>query len=97
MEGTSKETMTNYLERFQMYQRLLQGMAHVYVEMLGGDRVLSSVTLNIFPLDEEGGWLRDEHGEIELHHFCVCYWEDESTNEKIMGEAKEYIQTFNVA
>ena len=87
---TSKENMTGYLERFQMFQRLLQGVAHVNVEMM---TMTMKLDLIIFPLDEEGNFIRPNDGDVIIRFFSVASYNDKEENDKVMKEAHKYVKS----
>ena len=87
----SKEKMTQYLEKFQTYQRMLQGMGDVHVEFVTLHKQISSVTLHIFPDDKDGNRLRADNGEPILVSFKIGTWSDDA--EQIMKGAHDYVTT----
>lgn len=87
----SKEKMTQYLEKFQTYQRMLQGMGSVHVEFVTLHKQISSVTLHIFPDDKDGKQLKDDKGEPILVSFKIGIWSDDA--EQIMKGAHDYVTT----
>ena len=91
MEKVSKEQMTEYLEKFQTYQRMLQGMADVHVEYVSMDFMVSSVSLHVFPNGSDGKALRGDNGEVIMMSFQISAWSDDA--EKVMKEANKYVKT----
>ena len=85
---TSKENMTGYLERFQMFQRLLQGVAHVNIEMM-----TMKIDLIILPLDEEGNFIRPNDGDVIIRFFSVASFLDKEENDKVVQEAHKYVKS----
>ena len=91
MEKVSKEQMTEYLEKFQTYQRMLQGMADVHVEYVSMDFMVSSVSLHVFPNGSDGKAVRDDKGEVIRMSFQLSAWRGDA--EKVMKEAYKYVKT----
>ncbi len=85
---TTKENMTGYLERFQMFQRLLQGVAHVNIEMM-----TMKIDLIILPLDEEGNFIRPNDGDVIIRFFSVASYDDKEKNDKVVQEAHKYVKS----
>lgn len=90
---TSKDNMTEYLEKFQMYQRMLQGVAHVHVESTVIDFKVSSHSLNIFPLDEKCDFIRTKDGDATVKIFSVAAYYGKEENDKVMKEAHKYVKS----
>jgi hypothetical protein len=90
---TSKENMTEYLEKFQMFQRLLQGVAHVSVDCTVVDSYVSSHDLVIFPLDEGRCFTRTKNGYVIMRMFSVSSYNDKEENDKVMQEAHKYVKS----
>ena len=89
---TSKENMTRYLERFQMFQRMLQGVAHVSVDCT----VVNSYVghdLIVFPLDEESNFIRMKNGDVIMRYFSVASYNDKEENDKVMQEALQLVKS----
>lgn len=83
--------MTEYLEKFQTYQRMLQGIADVHVEYVSMDFMVSSVSLHVFPNGSDGKALRGDNGEVIMMSFQISAWSDDV--EKVMKEANKYVKT----
>lgn len=90
---TSKENMTEYLEKFQMYQRILQGVAHVHVESTVVDFEVSSHCLSVFPLDEKSDFIRTKDGDVVVKLFNAAAYHDKEENDKVMKEAHKYVKS----
>lgn len=85
--------MTEYLEKFQMFQRMLQGMAHVSVDCTVINSYVSSHDLIIFPLDEGRCYTRTIDGDVIMRIFSVSSYDDKEENDKVVQEAHKYVKS----
>ena len=93
MEKVSKEQMTEYLEKFQTYQRMLQGMADVHVDYVSIDGEVKSVGISVFPNDKNGKPLHDENGEHIWTSFKIGSWNEAKEADVMMKDAYHYVKT----
>ena len=93
MEKVSKEQMTEYLEKFQTYQRMLQGMADVHVDYVSMDGEVKSVTISVFPNDKNGKPLYDENGKHIWTSFRVASWDKAEEADQVIEDAYCYVKT----
>ncbi len=70
-----------------MFQRMLQGVAHVNVEMKP-----LKLDLIILPLDEERRFTRMKDGDVIIRFFNVASYNDKEENDKVMQEAHKYVK-----
>lgn len=89
---TTKENMTEYLEKFQMFQRMLQGVAHVHVKCTVVDSYVSH-DLIIFPIEEGRFFARTKDGDVIMRMFSVASCNDKEENDKVMQEAHKYVKS----
>lgn len=91
---TTKENMTGYLEKFQMFQRMLQGVAHVSIEMMTMkiEMMTMKIDLIIFPLDEGRCYTRTINGDVIMRIFSVSSYNDKEENDKVVQEAHKYVK-----
>ena len=71
-----------------MFQRLLQGVAHVNIEMM-----TMKIDLIILPLDEEGNFIRPNDGDVIIRFFSVASFLDKEENDKVVQEAHKYVKS----
>lgn len=85
--------MTEYLEKFQTYQRMLQGMADVHVDYVSMDGEVKSVDISVFPNDKDGKPLHDENGEHIWTSFKIGSWNEAEEADVMMKDAYHYVKT----
>lgn len=89
METTSKEQMSDYLERLQFYQRLSQGSIHtmeINSGTLYGTDLTLRVTLYLYK------WNEDKTNTVytkENEYFDISEWHNEKFNNETMRQLKE--------
>ena len=93
MEKVSKEQMTEYLEKFQTYQRMLQGLADVHVDYVSMDGEVKSITISVFPNDKDGKPLHDDKGEHIWTSFKIGAWDEVEKADHVMKDAYHYVKT----
>ena len=88
---TSKEQMSEYLERLQQLQRQALGSIHcmsVDISMLYG----KNATFTVWILPRK--WNKDKTDTIRtktIKHWYINEWHDEADNNKTMREIKKYM------
>lgn len=92
METTSKEQMSDYLEKGQLYQRLSQGIIDVTVEISHGtDRELSSIYLRAWEIDADGHLVKDKKGNYKGLTVRISTWETKRKNDGALLKMKNYL------
>jgi DNA modification methylase len=81
---TSKEQMSDYLERMQTWQRMLLCICPVHIETAFVGE-LATISLWICTPDNK-----------KFKRFRIEEWNDESTNNLRMREAKQYIDNIKM-
>lgn len=81
--GTTKEKMSEYLEKAQTLQRIAQGTADVSIDTSVVSSGSTCVNVHVYPLDEKAQFLKDKKGNIMYHKFCFAEWETPQANGKM--------------
>ena len=97
MKTISKEQMSDYLEKGQLYQRLSQGIIDVTVEIShGADRELSRVHLCAWEIDADGYLVKDKKGKYKGLAIRISSWETKRKNDGALLKMKNYLTKHGV-
>jgi len=97
MERITKEQMSEYLEKSQLYQRLSQGIIDVNVEMSHGyDRELSCITLRAWEIDAYGDLVKDKKGNIKCLSVKMTTRQTNRQNDGALLKMKNYLTKHGV-
>lgn len=80
--ATSKEKMSEYLEKAQTIQRMAMGIVDVSIEttvVKGGE---SSIKVYVYPLDSECSLIRDEEYKVVNYKYEFREWDTQEANDK---------------
>lgn len=89
---TEKSKMTEYLEKFQMLQRMVQGIADATLTVTS---VKAGIMLKftVTPLDESYNIKRTKTGKLIWKGFDISEWFSDEDNQKQLSLAKKYIDS----
>ena len=97
MGTMSKEQMSDYLEKGQLYQRLSQGIIDVNVDMSHGtDRELSSIYLRAWEIDADGHLVKDKKGNYKGLMVRISSWQTKRKNDGALLKIKNYLTKHGV-
>lgn len=92
MEKITKEQMSEYLEKCQLYQRLSQGIIDVTVGISHGtDRELVSIDLCAYKIDADGYLVKDEKGNLKRLLVEMATWQTKRKNQGALLKMKNYL------
>ena len=97
MERITKEQMSEYLEKGQLYQRLSQGIIDVNVEMSHGyGRELNCIRLHAWEIDADGHLVQDKKGNCKCLSVKMTTWQTKRQNDGALLEMKNYLTKHGV-
>lgn len=97
MERITKEQMSEYLEKSQLYQRLSQGIIDVNVEMGHGyERELNCITLRAWKIDADGHLVNDKKGSPKCLSVKMTTWQTKRQNDGALLKMKNYLTKHGV-
>ena len=97
MERITKEQMSEYLEKSQLYQRLSQGIIDVNVEMSHGyGRELNCITLRAWEIDADGHLVQDKKDNFKYLSVKMATWQTKRQNDGALLKMKNYLTKHGV-
>ena len=97
MEKITKEQMSEYLEKGQLYQRLSQGIIDVNVEISHGyERELNCIKLQAWEIGADGHLVNDKKGNFKYLSVKMTTWQTKRQNDGALLKMKNYLTKHGV-